>query len=110
GGGTRFINAASSSVYRVKVEPDVTEDLPLEPLTDYSRFKALCEEILDEEAVHGFTTVSIRPATVCGYAPRLRLDLSVNLLTNHAVHVGALTVFGGWQLRPSSSIGHMVGR
>jgi nucleoside-diphosphate-sugar epimerase len=107
-GVTRFINASSSSVYGVKAERDVTEELALEPLTDYSRFKALCEDVLQEESVAGFTTVSVRPATVCGYARRLRLDLVVNLLTNHAVNAGAITVFGGGQLRPSIHIADMV--
>src|SRR5277367_2534838 len=100
-GVKRFIYASSSSVYGVKAEPDVTEDLPLEPLTDYSRFKAMCEDVLAEERSPGMACVTIRPATVCGYAPRLRLDLSVNILTNHAINKGVITVFGGDQLRPN---------
>ena len=103
-GVNRFIYASTSSVYGVKDVPDVTEDLPLEPLTDYSRFKADCEEILDEAREPGFTAITLRPATVCGYGPRLRLDLTVNILTNHAYHRGKITVFGGDQLRPNIHI------
>ncbi len=100
-GVQRFIYASSSSVYGVKQEPNVTEDLPLEPLTDYSKFKALCEDILLEYQSPSFTTVVLRPATVCGYSPRLRLDLSVNILTNHAYTNGKIRVFGGDQYRPN---------
>ncbi|MHB8694525.1 MAG: NAD-dependent epimerase/dehydratase family protein [Solirubrobacteraceae bacterium] len=103
-GVNRFVYASSSSVYGVKDDPDVTEDLPLEPLTDYSRFKADCEEILADAREPGFTAVTLRPATVCGYGPRLRLDLTVNILTNHAYHRGKITVFGGDQLRPNIHI------
>jgi len=103
-GVRRFIYASSSSVYGVKAEPNVTEDLPLEPLTDYSRFKAECERILAEYESPNFTTVILRPATVCGYSPRLRLDLSVNILTNHAYTNGKIRVFGGAQYRPNIHI------
>jgi len=92
-----------------KDEAEVTEDLPLEPLTDYSRYKALCEDVLAEERRPGFVTVVVRPSTVCGYAPRLRLDLTVNILTNHAVNNGRITVFGGAQKRPNIHIDDMVG-
>ncbi len=108
-GVKRFIYASSSSVYGIKNEPEVTENLPLEPLTDYSKFKAICEDILHEEAEKGFSTLIIRPATVCGYAPRLRLDLTVNILTNHAINNGRITVFGGSQKRPNIHINDMVG-
>jgi nucleoside-diphosphate-sugar epimerase len=100
-GVQRFIYASSSSVYGVKDEQNVTEDLPRAPLTDYSRFKAMCEDELEKRRSPGFTTLTLRPATVCGWSPRLRLDLSVNILTNHAVHKGIITVFGGAQLRPN---------
>ncbi len=100
----RFIYASTSSVYGIKEEENVTEDLPLEPLTDYSKYKALCEEALLKEPSPGFTVVIIRPATVCGYSPRLRLDLSVNILTNLAVNSGRITVFGGQQKRPNIHI------
>jgi len=103
-GVKRFIYASSSSVYGIKEDEDVTEDLPLEPLTDYSKFKALCEDILARYQSPEFTTVTIRPATVCGYSPRLRLDLTVNILTNHAVNRGKITVFGGVQRRPNIHI------
>jgi nucleoside-diphosphate-sugar epimerase len=100
-GVSRFIYASSSSVYGVKKDPNVTEELPLEPLTDYSKFKAMCEDELRKRQADGFTTLILRPATVCGYSPRLRLDLSVNILTNHAINRGKITVFGGQQLRPN---------
>lgn len=103
-GVKRFIYASSSSVYGVKAEENVTEDLSLEPLTDYSKFKALCEQILLEYQSPDFTTVILRPATVCGYSPRLRLDLTVNILTNHAVNNGRIRVFGGTQYRPNIHI------
>ena len=104
----RFIYASSSSVYGIKTEPEVTEDLPLEPLTDYSKFKALCEDYLQSAATDDFTVVTIRPSTVCGYSPRLRLDLTVNILTNHAVNNGKITVFGGEQKRPNLHIEDMT--
>lgn len=107
-GVDRFIYASSSSVYGVKQEREVTEDLALEPLTDYSKFKAMCEDVLLEEREHGFSTVIVRPSTVCGYAPRLRLDLAVNILTNHAINRGKITVFGGEQMRPNIHIADMV--
>lgn len=100
----RFIYASSSSVYGVKDEPNVTEDMALEPLTDYSKFKAMCEDVLMQKRRPGFTTLIIRPATVCGYSPRLRLDLTVNILTNHAINHGKITVFGGGQMRPNIHI------
>lgn len=103
-GVRRFIYASSSSVYGIKEDPNVTEELPLEPLTDYSKYKALCEEILARYQAPDFTTVTLRPATVCGYSPRLRLDLTVNILTNLAINTGRITVFGGDQLRPNIHI------
>lgn len=107
-GVKRFIYASSSSVYGIKDDPEVTEDLSLEPLTDYSKFKAMCEDVLNEERTPGFTTLIIRPATVCGYAKRLRLDLTVNILTNHAINNGKITVFGGAQKRPNINIEDMT--
>ena len=104
----RFIYASSSSVYGVKAEKNVTEDLPLEPLTDYSKYKALCEEILLKERAPGFAVLVLRPATVCGYSPRLRLDLSVNILTNQAYHNKKITVLGGSQMRPNLHIEDMT--
>lgn len=107
-GVNRFIYASSSSVYGVKADQNVTEDLPLEPLTDYSKFKAMCETVLEEERTPGFVTLTIRPATVCGYSPRQRLDVIVNILTSHAVVNGKIKVFGGAQLRPNLHIEDMV--
>jgi nucleoside-diphosphate-sugar epimerase len=107
-GVKRFIYASSSSVYGIKDETDVTEDLPLMPLTDYSKYKAMCEEVLEEEREPGFVAITLRPATVCGYAPRLRLDLTVNILTNHAINNGRITVFGGEQLRPNIHVDDMT--
>lgn len=107
-GVKRFIYASSSSVYGIKDDPEVTEDLPLLPLTDYSKFKAMCEEELEEEREPGFVTCTIRPATICGYAPRLRLDLTVNILTNLAINKGVITVFGGEQLRPNLHVEDMT--
>lgn len=103
-GVKRFIYASSSSVYGVSDAPDVTEDHPLVPLTLYNKYKGLCEPRLKAHTGDGFTGVIFRPATVCGYAPRLRLDLSVNILTNHAVTNNKITVFGGDQLRPNLHI------
>lgn len=107
-GVKRFIYASSSSVYGIKEGVEVTEDLPLEPLTDYSKYKAMCEEYLNGAASDTFTATTIRPSTVCGWAPRLRLDLTVNILTNHAINNGKITVFGGQQKRPNLHIKDMV--
>jgi len=100
----RFIYASTSSVYGIKDEKNVTEDLPLEPVTDYSKYKVMCEEVLLREREPGFVTLILRPATVCGYSPRLRLDLAVNILTNHAVNNRKITAFGGQQMRPNIHI------
>jgi nucleoside-diphosphate-sugar epimerase len=107
-GVARFIFASSSSVYGVKEEEHVTEALSLEPLTDYSKYKAMCEEILLDAREPGFTVLVLRPATVFGYAPRLRLDVSVNILTNHAVNNRVIRVFGGAQVRPNIHIEDMA--
>ena len=107
-GVRRFIYASSSSVYGIKNEPNVTEELPLQPLTDYSKYKAMCEDVLLARRAPGFETVIFRPATVCGYSPRLRLDLTVNILTNHAVHTRTIKVFGGQQMRPNIHIEDMT--
>lgn len=107
-GVQRFIYASSSSVYGVKEEKDVHEDMLLEPMTDYSKFKADCEKILANYQSPEFTTVTIRPATVCGYSPRQRLDVVVNILTNLAFHKRVISVFGGKQFRPNIHIADMV--
>ncbi|HIE27564.1 TPA: SDR family oxidoreductase [Candidatus Poribacteria bacterium] len=103
-GVRRFIGASSSSVYGIKSEPDVTEDLPLEPITLYAKLKAATEPIILTEKSADFVPVCIRSATVCGYSPRMRLDLTVNILTSHAVNKGLITVFGGQQKRPNIHI------
>lgn len=107
-GVRRFIYASSSSVYGIKSEPNVTEDMPLEPLTDYSKYKAACEEVLFRYMTNDFVCTVLRPATVCGYAPRQRLDVVVNILTNHAYHHKIVKVMGGSQLRPNIHIDDMV--
>lgn len=104
----RFIFASSSSVYGVKAELNVTEDMSLEPLTDYSKFKIECEKILFKYMSDDFICTVIRPATVCGYAPRQRLDVVVNILTNLAYHNGKVKVLGGDQMRPNIHIEDMV--
>ncbi len=104
----RFIYASSSSVYGIKKEKNVSEDLSLEPLTDYSKYKAECEKILLEYKDDKFETVIIRPATVCGYAKRQRLDVVVNILTNLAFNKRKIKIFGGDQLRPNIHIKDMV--
>jgi nucleoside-diphosphate-sugar epimerase len=103
-GVKRFIYASTSSVYGVSDAPEVTEEHPLVPLTDYNKYKGMCEPILLKYQSPDFTTVIIRPATVCGYSPRMRLDLTVNILTNHAVNNGVIKVFGGTQQRPNIHI------
>ena len=105
---SQFIYASSSSVYGIKKEKNVTEDMHLEPLTDYSKFKGDCEKILNSYSSDEFITTTIRPSTVCGYAKRQRLDLVVNILTNHAFHNREIKVFGGDQLRPNVHIDDMV--
>ncbi|TRZ54089.1 NAD-dependent epimerase/dehydratase family protein [bacterium] len=107
-GVKRFIYASSSSVYGVKDVPEVTEDLPLDPLTDYSKYKAACEAVLSAEATDDFIVSIIRPSTVCGFSPRMRFDLTVNILTNHAMNKGEITVFGGEQMRPNIHIEDMT--
>ena len=104
----RFIYASSSSVYGIKKEKNVTEDMILKPLTDYSKFKGDCEKILNSYKSEDFITTTIRPSTVCGYAKRQRLDVVVNILTNHAFHNREIKVFGGDQLRPNLHIDDMA--
>jgi nucleoside-diphosphate-sugar epimerase len=107
-GVTRFVYCSSSSVYGVSDQPEVTEDHPLLPVSLYNKYKGLCEPLLFKHQAPGFTCVTIRPATICGYGPRTRLDLSVNILTNLAVNKGKITVFGGKQLRPNLHINDVV--
>ena len=100
----RFIYASTSSVYGVSDKKDVTEDHPLVPLTLYNKYKGMCEPRLLNHTDNNFEGVIFRPATVCGYAPRQRLDVSVNILTNFAVNKNQIKVFGGDQLRPNLHI------
>jgi nucleoside-diphosphate-sugar epimerase len=106
-GVKQFLFASSGSVYGVKDEPQVTEDLPLVPISAYNKTKMVAERALlsyaDAMQIH-----CIRPATVCGYSPRMRLDVSVNMLTMQALKNGEMTVFGGQQTRPNIHIRDMV--
>lgn len=103
-GVSRFIYASSASVYGLKDTPDVTEDLSLEPITIYAKYKAEGEKILNSLVDDHFCGVSVRAATVCGYSPRLRLDLTINILSYHALTKGKIRVFGGSQMRPNIHI------
>ena len=104
----KFIYASSSSVYGVKNEKNVTEDKSVRAALDYSKFKVLCEQVLLRYRSDEFETVVIRPATVCGYSPRQRLDLIVNIFVNHAFNNKKIRIFGGSQLRPNIHIKDMV--
>lgn len=106
-GVKRFIYASSGSVYGVKEEERVTEDLELVPISDYNKTKMVSERILLSYA-HQILVQIVRPATVCGVSPRTRLDLSVNMLTIQALAKGKITVFGGDQTRPNIHIRDMV--
>lgn len=108
-GVSRFIYASSSSVYGIKPDGvDVTEDLALEPLTEYSKYKALSEDVVRAAQSPYFTTTVLRPATLCGYSPRQRLDLIVNILTTKAVQTKQIPVWGGAQRRPNLHVADMV--
>ena len=107
-GVKRFVFASSSSVYGISEEPDVKEGHPLVPLTLYNKYKGLCEPILFKHTDQNFVGVVYRPATVCGYSKRQRLDVVVNILTNLAYHNREITIFGGEQLRPNIHIDDMV--
>lgn len=102
-GAKQFIYASSGSVYGVSEAPSVTEDLPLKPISDYNKTKMVTERVLlsyqDQIAVQ-----IIRPATVCGMSPRMRFDVSVNMMTIQALTNKVMTVFGGDQVRPNIHI------
>jgi len=106
-GVKRFIYASSGSVYGIKEDLQVTEDLELKPISEYNKTKMVGERVLlsykDDMVVQ-----IVRPATVCGYSPRMRLDVSVNLLTMQALSKGKITVFGGGQVRPNIHIDDMT--
>ncbi len=99
----QFILSSSGSVYGVKDEPQVTEGLSLVPISDYNKTKMISERVLLSYQDRIILQI-IRPATVCGYSPRMRLDLSVNMLTMQALANGRITVFGGNQTRPNIHI------
>ena len=103
-GVKRFIYASSSSVYGIKTQLNVTENLTLNPLTIYSKTKVLSENVIKNANTPNFTCVTIRPATICGYSPRQRLDLIVNIFTEQAVNKRKIKVFGGQQRRPNIHI------
>ncbi len=102
----KFIYASSGSVYGIKKERFVTEELDLKPLSIYNRTKMIAERVFlsfsDKIKIY-----SIRPATVCGVSPRMRLDVTVNLLTFKALKYGEMTLFGGDQIRPNININDM---
>jgi nucleoside-diphosphate-sugar epimerase len=106
-GVPQFIHASSGSVYGVKDEPEVTEELSLVPISDYNKTKMVSERVLLSYANKICINI-VRPATVCGYSPRMRLDLSVNLLTMAALSKGRITVFGGDQTRPNIHLKDMI--
>jgi nucleoside-diphosphate-sugar epimerase len=103
----QFIYASSGSVYGVKAEAEVTEELSLVPISDYNKTKMISERVLLSYADRILVNI-IRPATLCGYSPRMRLDLSVNLLTMQALAKGRITVFGGDQTRPNMHLQDML--
>ena len=107
-GAKQFIYASSGSVYGIKDELEVTEDLPLLPISDYNKSKMVSERVLMSYK-DKITLQIIRPATVCGYSPRMRLDLSVSMLTMQALTKGRITVFGGQQTRPNIHMNDMIG-
>ena len=107
-GVRRFVYCSTSSVYGISDAPNVTEEHPLVPITLYNRYKGMCEPLLFKHQDDDFCCTVIRPSTICGYSPRQRLDLAVNILTNLAVNKGVITVFGGRQMRPNLHIEDMV--
>jgi nucleoside-diphosphate-sugar epimerase len=106
-GVAQIVFASSASVYGVKSEPDVTEDLELVPISEYNKTKMVAERVVLSYGDRLATTI-VRPATVCGPSPRMRLDLTVNLLTMQALTNGAMTVLGGSQIRPNIHIDDLV--
>jgi nucleoside-diphosphate-sugar epimerase len=99
----RFIYASSGSVYGIKDEEQVTEDLELLPISEYNKTK-MCGERIVLSYKDDMVVQIVRPATVCGFSPRMRLDVSVNMLTMQALTKGKITVFGGAQTRPNIHI------
>ena len=103
-----LVRISKESVYGISNAKDVTEEYPLIPVSDYNKYKGLCEPVLLRYQSDEFVPIILRPATICGYSPRQRLDLTVNILTNHAVNTDQITVFGGLQRRPNLHIEDMV--
>tara|TARA_B100000963_G_scaffold361888_1_gene400576 strand:+ start:4666 stop:5700 length:1035 start_codon:yes stop_codon:yes gene_type:complete len=103
----KFIYASTCSVYGISNSPNVIETNELKPITDYNKYKALCEPLLQKYLDNNFTGIIIRPATVCGYSEKMRFDLTVNILTNYAYNKGYIRVFGGTQSRPNLHIDDM---
>ena len=103
----KFIYASSGSVYGVKKERKVTEDLELLPISTYNKTKMIAERVFmsykDKIIVN-----CVRPATVCGLSERMRYDVSVNLLTLQALKKNKINVFGGNQTRPNIHINDLV--
>tara|TARA_B100000989_G_scaffold191598_1_gene144356 strand:- start:54784 stop:55791 length:1008 start_codon:yes stop_codon:yes gene_type:complete len=106
-GVNKFIYASTCSVYGISNSPNVTETNELKPITDYNKYKALCEPILKKYLDNNFHGIIIRPATVCGFSEKMRFDLTVNILTNYAINKGFIRVFGGKQSRPNCHIDDM---
>jgi nucleoside-diphosphate-sugar epimerase len=106
-GVKQLVFASSASVYGLKSEPNVTEDLELVPISEYNKTKMVAERVILSYQDRLVTTI-VRPATVCGPSPRMRLDLTVNLLTMQALAKGAMTVFGGGQVRPNIHVDDLV--
>lgn len=100
----KFFYASSSSVYGIKSEKNVVESMSLKPLTDYSKYKVICEKILLRYSAENFITTSVRSATLCGFSPRQRLDVIINIFVNQAFNERKIKVFGGPQLRPNVHI------
>lgn len=103
----KFIYASTCSVYGISDHPNVVETDELKPITDYNKYKALCEPILKKYLDESFLGIIIRPATVCGFSEKMRFDLTVNILTNYAYNKGYIRVFGGKQSRPNLHISDM---
>lgn len=109
GGIERLIIASSTSQYGIKpADVEVTEEIEAKPTTDYAKYKLECERLLQSEDIGDAEYVFVRPATLCGYAPRLRLDLSINILTINALINKKIKIFGGDQMRPALNIKDMV--
>jgi nucleoside-diphosphate-sugar epimerase len=106
-GVRQFVFPSSGAVYGVRTELQITEDLDLMPISDYNKTKMVAERVIMSYADSMVTTI-FRPATVCGYSPRMRLDLTVNLLTMQALTRGRMTVLGGTQVRPNIHIDDLV--